>query len=70
MHSPYTRGIHHEANHAIKGPSVGPDAFTGFRSSITFDTQEEVDKAILVANAAYRAGRYQLQQEIKKSLSL
>jgi len=66
----YVIDIHQDKAHCIKGPQWGPDTAFGFHSRVAFDTKEEAEKALEIANAAYRAGRKDLQKEIKDSLSI
>jgi len=68
--SRYTIDIHQDQAHCIEGPQWGSDTAFGFYSRVAFDTKEEAEKALEIANAAYRAGRADLQQEIKNSLSI
>jgi hypothetical protein len=62
--------IHNSKPYCIDGPQIGPDTSFGFYSTITFDNIEDAQKAAQIANAAYRAGRIELQNEIKCLLSI
>lgn len=73
--NPYTEGPHNPESglrdgryHSIHGPSVGPDTVFGYYASLAFKTEGEAMRMAELANAAFRAGRRSVQDEINKAL--
>ena len=54
---------------SVSGPCVGPDASIGKWACVYFDKKEDAEKAALIADAAYRAGRRNLQDQLKECLT-